>query len=65
MFSYEAVIAGDKTMTDTIDQDVELLSQVQLGMRSRGFNSVFLNEDEVRVQHFHAEWDRRMLKSDS
>ena len=64
VFSYEAVIAGDKTMTDTIDQDVELLSQVQLGMRSRGFNSVFLNEDEVRVQHFHAEWDRRMLKSD-
>ena len=40
-------------MTDTIDQDVELLSGVQKGMRSTGFNRVFLNEDEMRVQHFH------------
>ena len=53
VFSYQAVIAGEKTMTDTIDQDVELLSAVQQGMSSAGFDTVFLNEDEMRIQHFH------------
>ena len=52
-FSYQAVINGNKTMTDTIDQDVELLSAVQQGMTSDGFDTVFLNEDERRIQHFH------------
>jgi len=52
-FSYQAVINGNKTMTDTIDQDVELLSAVQQGMTSDGFDTVFLNEDEMRIQHFH------------
>jgi len=45
-------------MTDTIDQDVELLGGVQTGMTSAGFDQVFLNEDEMRVQHFHNEIDR-------
>jgi len=40
-------------MTDTIDQDVELLAGVQRGMASSGFDTVFLNDDEMRVQHFH------------
>ncbi|HCC43036.1 MAG TPA: hypothetical protein DEQ32_01480, partial [Gammaproteobacteria bacterium] len=53
IFHYDAVIKGEKTMTDTIDQDVELLSGVQRGMQSSGFNQVYLNEDEMRVQHFH------------
>lgn len=53
VFHYDAVIRGEKTMTDTIDQDVELLAGVQAGMRSTGFGSVFLNQDEMRVQHFH------------
>lgn len=53
VFGYDAVIAGDKTMTDTIDQDVELLGGVQKGMQSAGFQDVFLNDDEMRVQHFH------------
>jgi len=53
IFNYEAVISGEKTMTDTIDQDVELLGGVQAGMQSAGFSSVFLNDDEMRVQHFH------------
>jgi len=53
IFHYDAVINGEKTMTDTIDQDVELLSDVQIGMRSTSFERVFLNEDEMRVQHFH------------
>ena len=53
VFNYDAVISGEKSMTDTIDQDVELLGGVQKGMSSNGFDSVFLNEDEMRVQHFH------------
>ena len=59
-FSYDAVIAGEKTMTDTIDQDVELLGHVQAGMSSAGFKDVYLSEDEIRVQHFHDEFDRLM-----
>lgn len=58
VFHYDAVISGEKSMTDTIDQDVELLAGVQRGMSSEGFNRVFLNEDEMRVQHFHNEMDR-------
>ena len=63
VFGYQAVIRGEKTMTDTIDQDVELLGQVQQGMHSKGFDTVYLNEDEVRVQHFHGELDRRLMGS--
>ena len=53
VFHYNAVISGEKSMTDTIDQDVELLGGVQSGMSSSGFDTVFLNEDEMRIQHFH------------
>ena len=53
VFHYDAVISGEKSMTDTIDQDVELLAGVQHGMSSAGFDTVFLNEDEMRIQHFH------------
>lgn len=53
VFGYGAVIAGEKTMTDTIDQDVELLGGVQAGMASNGFQHTFLNDDEMRIQHFH------------
>lgn len=63
-FDYAEVIAGRKTMTDTIDQDVELLGGVQRGMRSAGFDRNYLNDDEMRVQHFHNEWERRMRLSD-
>lgn len=58
-FGYDQVIAGEKTMTDTIDQDVELLGGVQTGMRSAGFSTTYLNDDEMRVQHFHNEWQRK------
>jgi phenylpropionate dioxygenase-like ring-hydroxylating dioxygenase large terminal subunit len=59
-FDYAAVIRGDKSMTITIDQDVSLLKDVQRGMQSAGFDTVWLSEEEARVQHFHAEWERRM-----
>jgi len=57
-FDHLAILSGDKTMTDTIDQDIELLGGVQQGMASAGFDSVWLNDDEMRVQHFHNELDR-------
>lgn len=53
VFGHEAILSGEKTMTDTIDQDIELLGGVQAGMASKGFESVWLNDDEMRVQHFH------------
>ena len=53
VFNYDQVINGEKDMTDTINQDVALLAGVQRGMASKGFDKVFLNEDEIRVQHFH------------
>ena len=56
-FAHQAILDGEKTMTDTIDQDIELLADVQAGMASQGFNTVWLNDDEMRVQHFHNELD--------
>jgi phenylpropionate dioxygenase-like ring-hydroxylating dioxygenase large terminal subunit len=58
VFDHQAVISGEKTMTPTIDQDIELLGGVQAGMASEGFDTVWLNDDEMRVQHFHNELDR-------
>ncbi len=52
-FTQEDIIAGRKTMTITIDQDVHLIRDVQAGMRSRGFDTAVLGDDEVRVQHYH------------
>lgn len=52
-FDQEDIIEGRKSMTITIDQDVHLIRDVQAGMHSRGFNTALLNDDEVRVQHYH------------
>lgn len=57
VFNYADVIAGRKSMTDTIDQDLSLLAHAQQGMHSDGFAGVWLNEAEVRVSHFHAQLD--------
>jgi phenylpropionate dioxygenase-like ring-hydroxylating dioxygenase large terminal subunit len=59
-FGYEDVIAGRNSMTDTIDQDLSLLSQAQQGMLSDGFRELWLNEMECRVSHFHQQLDRLM-----
>jgi len=56
-FDHEAILRHEKTMTITIDQDIELLGHVQAGMNSAGFTSVWLNDDELRVQHFHNRLD--------
>jgi len=60
VFDYDRVIGGEKSMTVTIDQDVELLKGVQNGLRSAGFDTVWLSEEEARVQHFHGHWDHLM-----
>ncbi|MBX9662392.1 SRPBCC family protein [Novosphingobium sp.] len=52
-FTHEDIITGRKTMTVTIDEDISLLARVQQGMASSGFQSVWLSDEEARVQHFH------------
>ena len=60
VFAHTDILSGKKSMTITIDQDIELLGSVQAGMNSAAFDRVWLNDDEMRVQHFHNELDRRM-----
>ncbi|MFK8020554.1 MAG: SRPBCC family protein [Pseudomonadales bacterium] len=60
-FSGADVVAGNHSLTITIDQDIASLPDMQAGLHSRGFEHALLNEDEVRVQHFHDwldEWMR-------
>ena len=52
-FTQDEIIVGNKTMTITIDQDIHLIRDVQAGMRSRGFNTAMLSDEEARVQHYH------------
>lgn len=59
-FTQEEIIAGDKTMTITIDQDIHLIRDVQAGMRSRGFRTALLSDEEIRVTHYHQWLDHYM-----
>ena len=59
-FTAADVIDGKHSLTITIDQDIYYLSDMQAGMHSRGFDYALLNEDEVRVQHFH-DWLQSFL----
>jgi phenylpropionate dioxygenase-like ring-hydroxylating dioxygenase large terminal subunit len=59
-FTQQDVIAGHKSMTATIDQDIHLIRDVQAGMHSRGFVDQLLCVDEVRVQHYHDWMDHVM-----
>ena len=63
VFDQDEVIAGKYSMTITIDQDIHYLRDMQAGMHSRGFSRATLNEDEVRVQHFH-DWVDEWLRGD-
>ena len=62
-FDYQDVIEGRKSMTDTIDQDLSLLSHAQQGMQSEGFQSLWLNEEECRISHFHERLDECMAQT--
>ncbi len=52
-FEHDDVLNGEKSMTITIDQDVELIRDIQAGMHSRGFDRAVLSEEEARIQHYH------------
>jgi phenylpropionate dioxygenase-like ring-hydroxylating dioxygenase large terminal subunit len=60
VFEQEDIIAGRKTMTITIDQDIHFIRDVQRGMHSRGFGTAFLNDDECRIQHYHDWYNHHM-----
>ena len=60
VFEHTEILNGNRTMTDTIDQDIELLGGVQAGMASKGFDRVWLSDEELRVQHFHNELEARL-----
>jgi phenylpropionate dioxygenase-like ring-hydroxylating dioxygenase large terminal subunit len=53
VFTAADVIEGRHSLTITLDQDIYYLADMQAGMHSRGFDRAVLNEEEVRVQHFH------------
>ena len=57
------VIDGRHSLTMTIDQDIYYLADMQRGMHSRGFDHAVLNEDEIRVQHFHDWLDYYLAQS--
>lgn len=44
----------------TLDQDASQFPLVQRGQRSRGFRGPLFSEQEVRLSHFHAEYDLYM-----
>ena len=60
VFTAAEVIEGKHSLTITLDQDIHYLADMQAGMHSRGFDSAILNEEEVRVQHFH-DWLQQAL----
>jgi len=62
VFSAQDVIAGRHSLTITLDQDIYLLADMQAGMHSMGFDKAVLNQDEVRVQHFHDWIDSALAK---
>ena len=43
---------------EVLDQDIDLVTAVQRGSRSRGFRGPLWSEQEQRVRHFHRELDR-------
>jgi phenylpropionate dioxygenase-like ring-hydroxylating dioxygenase large terminal subunit len=60
-FDQEDVIAGRKSMSTTVDQDVFYIRDVQRGMHSRGFAAARLCDDEARVQHYH-DWLMHVMR---
>lgn len=43
-----------------IEQDVDIIEKTMLGVKSRGFKGPVWGEQEQRLRHFHAEYDRYM-----
>lgn len=53
----EHVLAKDADLGEVLNQDVELITAVQAGSKSRGFQGPIWSEQEQRIRHFHAELD--------
>lgn len=49
---------GGTSLGIVLDQDLYNLPRVQAGMRSRGFDALLLNDQELRIRHFHAVLDQ-------
>jgi phenylpropionate dioxygenase-like ring-hydroxylating dioxygenase large terminal subunit len=50
---HEVIVLGEKSMGLTIDQDMAIFTEQQLGLRSRGFSGVYLSGQESRVRRYH------------
>ncbi len=48
----------DASLGEVLDQDAEIVPFVQKGVQSRVFKGVRLSEQEIRLRHFYAEYDR-------
>jgi len=53
VFSQEKVNDKTHSLTETVDQDIYWLPNMQAGMHSAGFEAAYLNDDENRISHFH------------
>jgi len=61
MFSQEKVNDRTHSLTETVDQDIFYLPNMQAGMHSAGFDAAHLNDDETRISHFH-DWLEMSLR---
>lgn len=52
-FTQDQVRCGEHSMTETVDQDICYLPDMQAGMRSNGFETAVLSNDENRIAHMH------------
>lgn len=52
-FTQDMVRKGEHSMTETVDQDIFYLPDMQAGMRSNGFSTAMLSDDENRIAHMH------------
>ena len=43
---------------EVLNQDIDLVPEVQKGLRSRGFRGPLWSEMEGRLRHYHKELDR-------
>ena len=57
---YALPSAEESPLGEVLGQDVDLLDTVQKGLHSNGFKGMRLSQQEVRVRHFHDEFERYM-----
>jgi hypothetical protein len=49
---------GERSIAPGIDQDMSIVASMQQGVRSRGFDGVYLCRQERRIQFLHENLDR-------